>query len=79
MSTEKSKTNEPFKFVLNFSQKLDFRISNKQVALQKLFFYYTWENIRKKYKDNKLKTNRMVITRWFLFCFRYSRLYRIYY
>ena len=71
MSTENSKTNEPYKFVLNLSL-------NKQVALQNLSFYYTWKNIRKKYKDNKLKINRMVITRWFLFCFRYSRLYRIY-
>ena len=34
MNTENSKTNEPHKFVLNLSQRLD-----KRVALQNLFIY----------------------------------------
>ena len=55
MNTENSKTNEPHKFVLNLSQRLDLRSSDKHVALQKLSIYYTWKNIRKKYKNNKLK------------------------
>ena len=55
MNTENSKTNEPHKFVLNLSQRLDLRSSDKHVALQKLSVYYTWKNIRKKYKNNKLK------------------------
>ena len=55
MSTEKSKTNEPQKFVLNLSQRLDLRSSNKYVDLQNLSIYYTWKNIRKQYKNNKLK------------------------
>ena len=36
-----SKTNEPQKFILNLSQRLDLRTSNKYVALQKLSIYYT--------------------------------------
>ena len=36
MKTKNSKTNEPHKFVLNLSQRLDLRSSNKQVAI-----YYT--------------------------------------
>ena len=55
MNTEKSKKNEPHQFVLNWSQRLDVRISNKHVALQNLSIYYTWKNIRKQYKNNKLK------------------------
>ena len=55
MNTENSKTNEPHKFVLNLSQRLDLRSSDKHVALQKLSIYYTWKNVRKKYKNNKLK------------------------
>ena len=39
MNTENSKTNEPHKFVLNLSQKLDLRSPNKHVALQNLSFY----------------------------------------
>ena len=53
MNKEKSKTNEPHKF-LNLSQRLDLRSPNKHVALQNLSLYYTWKNIREQYK-NKLK------------------------
>ena len=55
MKTESSKTNEPHKFVLNLSQRLDLKSSDKHVALQNLSIYYTWKNIRKKYKKNKLR------------------------
>ena len=56
LNTENSKTNQPHKFVLNSSQRLDLRSSNKHVALQNLSIYYKWKNIRKQYKNNKLKT-----------------------
>ena len=36
MNTENSKTNEPQNFVLNLSQRLDLRSSNKHVAFQSL-------------------------------------------
>ena len=55
MNTENSKTNEPHKFVINLSQRLDLKSSNQHVALQNLSTYYTWENIRNQYKNNKLK------------------------
>ena len=55
MNTENSKTSEPHKFVLNLSQRLDLRSSNKHVALQNLSIYYTWKNIRKHYKNSKRK------------------------
>ena len=34
MNTENTKTNEPHKFLLNLSQRLDFRSSNKHVTFQ---------------------------------------------
>ena len=55
MNTENSKTNEPHKFVLNLSQRLDLKRSNKDVTLKNLSIYYMWKNIRKQYKSNKLK------------------------
>ena len=55
MNMENSKMNEPRKFVLDFSQRLDLRSSNKHVALQNLSVYYTWRNVRKQYKNNKFK------------------------
>ena len=36
---ENSKTNDPHKFVLNLSQRLDLRSSNKQVVLQNVSIY----------------------------------------
>ena len=48
MNTENSKTNEPHKFVLNLSQRLEFRSSDKHVSLQNLSIYYTCKNIRKR-------------------------------
>ena len=41
MNTENSKTNELHKFVLDSSQRLDLRSSNKDVVLQNLSIYYT--------------------------------------
>ena len=55
MITKNSKTGGPHKFGLHLSQNLDLKSSNKHVALQNLSIYYTWKNIRKQYKNNKLK------------------------
>ena len=55
MNLEDSKRNEPHQFVLNLLQNSDLRSSNKHVGLQSLSIYYTWKNIRKNYKNNKLK------------------------
>ena len=52
MNRENIKTNESHQFLLNFSQRLDFRRSNKHAALQNLLIYYTWKNVRKQYKNN---------------------------
>ena len=41
MNTENNKTNEPPKFVLNLTQRLDLRSLNKHFALQNLSIYYT--------------------------------------
>ena len=50
INTENSKINERHKFILNFSQILDIRGSNKHVAFQNLSVFYTWTNIRQQYK-----------------------------
>ena len=43
MNMGNSKTNEPHKFVLNFSQRLHLSSSNKHLALQNLPIYYKWK------------------------------------
>ena len=42
-----SKTNKPHKFVLIFSQKLDWRGSSKYVALKNVSTYYKKHKIKK--------------------------------
>ena len=54
MNTENSKTNEPYQFFLNLSQRLDLKSSNKHVVLQNVTTYYTRKNIRKHYENNEL-------------------------
>ena len=54
INTENRKTTKPHKFVLNLSQRLDLKSSNKHVALPNLPIYYTWKNIRQQYKNNKV-------------------------
>ena len=55
MNTENSQTKEPHKFFLNLSQRLDLTSASKHVALQNLSIYHTWKNIRKQYKNNKVR------------------------
>ena len=82
INKENIKTNEPHKFALNFSQRLDLRSSDKHVALHDLCICYMCENMRKQYKNNKPKiidpTSDDKFELWLLFCFRHSRLYQIY-
>ena len=40
MSTEHSETNEPYKFLLKLSQRLDLRNSNKHVAFEDLSIFH---------------------------------------
>ena len=56
INTENSKTNKPHKIVLNLSQRLDLVSSDIHVVLKNLSIYYTWKNIKKQYKNYKLKT-----------------------
>ena len=52
---ENIKSDESHKFVINLSQRLGIRSSNKHVALQNLSIYYTWKNVRQQHKNNKVK------------------------
>ena len=55
INTKNRKTNEPHKFALNLSQRLELKRSNKHVALQNLSIYYTWKNTRNNIETNILK------------------------
>ena len=55
MNSENSKTSDPYRLLLNLSDKINLIKSGKYVALSNLSFYYTWKNIKKSYKNNKFK------------------------
>ena len=55
MSSQNSKATDPNKLLLNLSDKINLKRSVKYLALSNLCIYYTWKNIKKSYKNNKLK------------------------
>ena len=57
MNSENSKTSELHILKLNVTDKLDLRLNKKVIALSKLSIYYTWNNIRSSYNNNKFKVS----------------------
>ena len=55
MNTENSKTNEPHRFRLDLTDKLNLKNPNKNIVLVNLSIYYTWKNIKTEYNNNKFK------------------------
>ena len=54
MSPENSKTSDPNRFRLYFTDKIDL-MGNKTIALSDLSIHYTWHNIREEYNNNKFR------------------------
>ena len=55
MNTANSKTKHSNKFVDSFTDKLNFKNPNKNITLANLSIYYTWENVKSDYNNNKFK------------------------
>ena len=55
MNTLNSKTNESNKFIYQFTDKLNHKNSNSNMALANLSIYYTWKNNKSEYSNNKFK------------------------
>ena len=55
MNTENSKTNEPHRFKLESTDKLNLNDPKIKMALANLSIYYTWKNIKSEYNNNKFK------------------------
>ena len=54
MNTANSKTKQSNKFVYNFTDKLNLKNPNKNIAFANLSIYYTWKNVKSAY-SNKFK------------------------
>ena len=55
MNTENSKTYKPHVLTLKLTNKLNLRFDEKVIALSSFCIYYTWENIKSTYNNNKFK------------------------
>ena len=55
MNSENSKTSKPYILKLKLTDKLDLRVDKKVIALSNLSIYYTWNNIKSSYNNNKFK------------------------
>ena len=55
MNSENSKTSKPNVLKLKPTDKLDWRLDKKVVAISNLSIYYTWKNIKDAYNNNKFK------------------------
>ena len=55
MNTENGKTNEPHRFRLDLTDKLNLKNPKKNIALANLSIYYTWKNMKTEYNNNNFK------------------------
>ena len=59
MNSEKSKTSDLHRLLLNLTYKINLKRTDKYVALSNLSIYYTWKNTKKSYKNNKFKISAL--------------------
>ena len=48
-----SKTSNPHRLLLNLSDQMNLKKSDKYAALSSLNIYYSWKDIKNSYKNNK--------------------------
>ena len=59
MNSENSKTSDPHRLLLNLTDKINLKRSDKYVALSNLSIYYTWKNIKNSCENNKFKISAL--------------------
>ena len=72
MKSKNSKITHPHRLILNLAFKINLKGGDKHVALSNLSIYYTWNNIKKSYKNDKIKISALTWNE------EYSRLFWIY-
>ena len=59
LNSGNGKTSGSHRLLLNLSDKIKLKISDKQVTLSNLSIYNTWKNIKWSYKRKKTKSKNM--------------------
>ena len=60
MNTLNSKLNQSNKFMYQFTNKLNLKNPNKNMALANLSICYTWKNIKSEYSNNKFNLKKAI-------------------
>ena len=55
MNSKNSKKSDSHRLLLNLTDKINLKRSDKYVVLTNVSIYYTWKNIKKSCKNNKFK------------------------
>ena len=55
INSKNSKTSDPHRLILNLTDKINWKSSDRYVSLWNLSIYYVWKNIKKSCKNNKFK------------------------
>ena len=55
MNIKNKRTSKSNKFLYEFTDKLNLKSPNKNMALANLSIYYTWKNIKSEYNNNRFK------------------------
>ena len=55
MNSKNSRTSDSHRLLINLTDQIKLKRSDKYVALSNLSIYYTQENIKKSYKNDKFK------------------------
>ena len=55
LNSKNSNISNPHRLLLNLTEKINLKRSDKYIALSNLIIYYTWKNIKKSHKNNKCK------------------------
>ena len=53
--SKNSKTSDPHGLLLDLSEKINLKRSDKYIALSNISIYHTWKNIKMSYKNSKFK------------------------
>ena len=59
MNSKNSKTSDPHRLLLNLTDKINLKRSDKYFALSNLSIHYAWKNIKKWYRNNKSKISAL--------------------
>ena len=64
-NSKHSRTSDPHRLLLNLSDKIKFKRSDKYVALSNLSIYDKWKDIKKSYNNNKFKISALTLNEEF--------------